>query len=107
MLRTDSTHAVGKWHLGYCDERFTPTFRGFDSYLGYLNGAEEYFAHTRSSGPPHNWNFLDFRNGSKPNVLAEATNASWGLYSPFGKSPTQPASRFGRAPSGQSRLGRG
>ena len=90
MLRTDSTHAVGKWHLGYCDERFTPTFRGFDSYLGYLNGAEEYFAHTRSSGPPHNWNFLDFRNGSKPNVLAEATNASWGLYSPFGNPPPNP-----------------
>lgn len=37
------TQTVGKWHMGYCDERYSPTFRGFDSFMGYLNGAEDYF----------------------------------------------------------------
>lgn len=32
-----------RWHLGACDERYLPTFRGFDSYIGYLSGAQGYY----------------------------------------------------------------
>ena len=39
------TAAVGKWHLGYSSWRFTPLERGFDSYYGYLGGAEDYWTH--------------------------------------------------------------
>ena len=39
------TSAIGKWHLGMCDERYTPTFRGFREWIGYLSGAEGYFDH--------------------------------------------------------------
>ena len=55
-----STAMLGKWHLGSAPG-FFPTFRGFDSHLGYLLGAEDYFAHTRADS---GYTGLDFRNST-------------------------------------------
>ncbi|XP_064487142.1 arylsulfatase B-like [Ornithodoros turicata] len=41
------THAVGKWHLGYCNWAYTPTFRGFDSFLGFYLGSQDYYEHKK------------------------------------------------------------
>ncbi|CAN7940987.1 unnamed protein product, partial [Ixodes hexagonus] len=38
-------HIIGKWHLGYYKESYTPTRRGFDSFYGYYNGGEDYYNH--------------------------------------------------------------
>jgi len=49
-----STHAVGKWHLGYCSWDLTPVRRGFDSFYGYYNGHETYYTKVTHK-------FFDFR----------------------------------------------
>ena len=39
-----ATHIIGKWHLGHHSPRFLPTARGFDSFMGFLNGDNYYFS---------------------------------------------------------------
>ena len=47
-----ATWALGKWHQGFLTDAYTPTLRGFDSYLGYYSGAEEHFSHEKVGYPP-------------------------------------------------------
>ncbi|XP_067032540.1 arylsulfatase B-like [Acropora muricata] len=42
-----STHMVGKWHLGFFEWPYTPTYRGYDSFYGFYSGAEDHFQHDR------------------------------------------------------------
>ncbi|XP_060588767.1 arylsulfatase B-like [Ruditapes philippinarum] len=53
-----STHMIGKWHLGFCNLECTPTRRGFDSFLGFYSGMEDYYNKTRNNG-------IDFNDGIK------------------------------------------
>jgi len=41
-----STHMIGKWHLGFPSQEYTPTYRGFDTFTGFLSGMNGYFDHT-------------------------------------------------------------
>lgn len=39
--------AIGKWHMGHSRKRYYPLERGFTHFHGALNGAFDYFEHTR------------------------------------------------------------
>ena len=42
------THAVGKWHLGYCDWAYTPTRRGFETFFGFYTHGTDYYERLNS-----------------------------------------------------------
>eukprot|EP00043_Microstomoeca_roanoka_P004721 m.51405 g.51405 ORF g.51405 m.51405 type:complete len:558 (+) comp12622_c0_seq1:78-1751(+) len=84
-----TTRAVGKWHLGFTNWKFTPTFRGFESFFGYYNCAEDYFFHgLRVKENSTFVDSLDFHSDDQPNCGAncsrpvfEAVGEDWEHYS--------------------------
>ncbi|CAL1278119.1 unnamed protein product [Larinioides sclopetarius] len=56
------------WNLGYFKKEYTPTYRGFDTFLGYMNPFIGYYDHTHvdSTGLPRQSKFegIDFYNGT-------------------------------------------
>lgn len=51
------THMLGKWHLGYFSPLYLPTARGFDDFIGYVNG-ENYYWSKRSPDYPEHVDFM-------------------------------------------------
>ncbi|KAG7344145.1 arylsulfatase [Nitzschia inconspicua] len=62
-----TTHAIGKWHLGFSQWEQTPTFRGFDSFYGFYSGGEDYFSHVAASQG------YDMRHDQHPRCGPECT----------------------------------
>ena len=50
---------VGKWHLGFFEWSYTPTYRGFESFYGFYTGMEDHFEH-------ENLGILDLRDDTLP-----------------------------------------
>jgi hypothetical protein len=59
-----------KWHLGFFKWAYTPTFRGFDSFVGFYSGGEDYFSHVSSGG-------FDFRRDPSPRCGKNCSQVDW------------------------------
>eukprot|EP01083_Nonionella_stella_P222335 793542_1 len=57
-----STHAIGKWHLGYYEIEYTPTYRGFETFFGFYGGSENFYNHSAGR-------LYDFRNDTINNSV--------------------------------------
>ena len=59
-----STHAVGKWHIGFHTHAHTPLERGFDTFFGFWGGGEDYSTHMSSGGFDFRQNGAIFREAA-------------------------------------------
>ena len=38
-----NTELIGKWHLGFYREEYCPQHRGFDHFVGFYTGSEDFY----------------------------------------------------------------
>ena len=74
------TRGLGKWHLGHFSPKFLPTARGFDSFVGFMNGDNYYY----SKRNPLEYHFVDFldmdRDCYRPYTESDMHNYSTHFY---------------------------
>ena len=59
-----------RWHLGFCNDAYLPTSRGFDTFNGFLGGSQDHYSHVRRKGYDY-WNNTELdlnANGTYSNV---------------------------------------
>lgn len=87
LLKTQGYHTVaqGKWHLGYMSDEYTPTYRGFDHYLGYYSGAEDHWDHSKAGATGHGMvTYWDLANNTGTDVApCKDAVGQHGVYSSY------------------------
>ena len=43
-------YLISRWHLGFCDVKCTPTYRGFDTFYGFYQGYIDHYSHMVGGG---------------------------------------------------------
>ncbi|KAK8785135.1 hypothetical protein V5799_008499 [Amblyomma americanum] len=61
-----ATHILGKWHVGFCKEEYTPTMRGFQRHVGFWGAYIDYYKHEKDYLGPTRSPGLDMRRDFIP-----------------------------------------
>ena len=67
---------VGKWHLGFFERDFCPQYRGFDNFLGFFTGSQDFYTHTKCFGGMCGYDFREARANS-PDIVRFDFNGSY------------------------------
>ena len=67
-----------KWHLGFFAPEYVPTARGFDTFVGFYGGEEDYFSKNFTE---NGYNGYDFRNGTRVIENYEYSTHIYGILS--------------------------
>jgi hypothetical protein len=71
-------HMIGKWHVGHGHDWMVPWNRGFQTYSGYLAGAEDHYTRMWCMEGTK-WCGVDYSEHS--DSFTGPTNSTWGIYS--------------------------
>lgn len=71
-------HMIGKWHVGHGHDWMVPWRRGFQTYSGYLAGAEDHYTRMWCMEGTE-WCGVDYSEHS--DSFTGPTNETWGIYS--------------------------
>jgi arylsulfatase A-like enzyme len=71
------TAITGKWHLGHTHVKLLPRARGFDHFYGHVNGAIDYFTHTRGDAIDWQRNGITIREPGYTTDLIAAEASRW------------------------------
>jgi arylsulfatase A-like enzyme len=74
-----NTEMVGKWHLGFFRSDYCPQNRGFDHFMGFYTGSEDYYTHTKCFSGMCGYDFREAYSPAqrKPEVIRYDLNDTY------------------------------
>lgn len=71
-----NTDMFGKWHLGFFQKDYCPQYRGFDRFLGFLTGSQDFYTHTKCFSSMCGYDFREAEAG-KPEIIRLDYNGTY------------------------------
>lgn len=74
-----NTEMVGKWHLGFFRKDYCPQNRGFDHFMGFYTGSEDFYTHTKCFSGMCGYDFREAYapEANKPEVIRYDMNDTY------------------------------
>lgn len=71
-----NTEMIGKWHLGFFQKEYCPQYRGYDHFLGFLTGSEDFYTHEKCFFGMCGYDFRE-AYANKPEVIRYDLNDTY------------------------------
>ena len=74
-----NTEMIGKWHLGFFRTDYCPQNRGFDHFMGFYTGSEDFYTHNKCFSGMCGYDFREAwaPEAKKPEVIRYDLNDTY------------------------------